>query len=163
MIINYSSEYKDDVLSLLSAGSSCFYTGETYIFNTFGYAFWESSFLFIKGGNAVGFIGVINSVENKSLHVYSLRVNKQYRTENISTLLMEKVVLYANKNKYNTISFTINSSNRRNYDLFSSLAKLLGKKIIMTGRYEEPTFLEITYTIRLLPPPKKTGADNLGS
>lgn len=149
MIIHYSAKYKEDVLNMLSDCSGNYYTCETYIFNTFGYAFGESSFLFIKGGKAVGFIGVICSCKNKSLHVYSLCTDKLYRTDNIGTMLIEKVILYANKNKYKTISFTLNNSNRRIYPLFSSLAKRLNKQIKKTNRYEEATFLEITYTIYL--------------
>ncbi|MCD8091108.1 MAG: GNAT family N-acetyltransferase [Clostridiales bacterium] len=153
MIVNYSPEYKEAVSKLISERCKRSVSYEMYLFDTFGEMFGKSSFIFIKGGTAAGFIGIIASADQKSLYVYSLCVNQFYKRSTISNLLIERAVIYANKNNFNTISFPVNPTNYKNYDLFSRIAKRLNKQMTRAETdYKEDTFVETVYTIHLNKP-----------
>ncbi|MCD8215145.1 MAG: GNAT family N-acetyltransferase [Clostridiales bacterium] len=153
MIISYSPKFKEAVINMITEENGSFGSYELYLFKTFGEAFAECSFLYVKGGSAVGFIGVISAAESKALFIYSLCISGLYKNAGIDKMLIERVILYANKNRCNTISFLLNSVNRRYYYIFSNLAKRLNRRMKRTNRYEEAVFLEITYTIFLNEPP----------
>ncbi len=149
MITKYSPKYKKAVSELISYESKSCISYEMYIFNTFGEIFRDSSFIFVKGGAVVGFVGVITSIEQKTLHIYSLRVSKFYDENTISSMLTEKVVIYANKNGFKKISFPINTANFKNYRFFSGLAKRLNRQMTKRDGHKEDTFIEYIYTIHL--------------
>lgn len=145
MIVGYSSEYREDVLKLISSRKSFVGLFQKYIFENFSDIYRESSFVFIEDGIVKGYIGTFVPMSRCNIDIFALASYNM----NISKYLLEHTIIYANKNKIKNLSFSVSADNYYILSVFRELTERLKLSMEKSTMYIDDRIYQITYNINL--------------
>ncbi len=148
MITDYSNVYKNAVQKLIEGQGKCISSYQKYIFENYGDMFSECSFVYINDNRVLGYIGGIAPICKNKLHVFML-LSDDVCGNRIKKYLLERIVLYSNKNKITHITFSITPQNHFLFRIFRDLADRLNIEVKKLKIYSDDVHYEITYELCL--------------